>query len=183
MFMEQGAMAAHWLELHNNSYLAGIDATNDPFTMANDTPRWGYHGAQLAHFLAGGNDKMVQATQSGTFGTAIKTHASVHANGDIAVMMTNTNRNNDANVTLNITGGTRRLRGQALRVHAGQHRPGRRPDGRLDLREHGGDVGPRAGAALLVGRRRVPEAVALAGGLRAGAAALNFGCSPAPGSR
>ena len=105
LFMEQGAMAAHWLELHNNSYLAGIDATNDPFTMAQDTPRWGYHAAQLAHFLAGGGDKMVQAMQSGTFGTALKTHASVHANGDIAVMMTNTNRNNDANVTLNITGG------------------------------------------------------------------------------
>ena len=51
--MDQGALAAHWLELHNNSYLAGIDATNDPFTTANDTPRWGYHGAQIAHFLAG----------------------------------------------------------------------------------------------------------------------------------
>ena len=63
-------MAAHWLELHNNGYLAGIDATNDPFTMAQDTPRWGYHGAQIAHFLAGGGDKMVQAMQSGTFGTA-----------------------------------------------------------------------------------------------------------------
>ena len=36
-FMDQGAMAAHWLELHNNSYLAGVDATNDPFTMANDS--------------------------------------------------------------------------------------------------------------------------------------------------
>jgi hypothetical protein len=105
-FMDQGAMAAHWLELHNNSYLAGIDATNDPFTMANDSPRWGYHGAQIAHFLAKGGDHMVQATQSGTFGAALKTHASVHANGDIAVMMTNTNRNVDANVTLNITGGT-----------------------------------------------------------------------------
>ena len=105
IMMEQGAMAAHWLELHNNGYLAGIDATNDPFTMAQDTPRWGYHAAQIAHFLAGGGDKMVQAMQSGTFGAAIKTHASVHANGDIAVMITNTNRNNDANVTLNISGG------------------------------------------------------------------------------
>ena len=104
-FMDQGAMAAHWLELHNNSYLAGVDATNDPFTMANDSPRWGYHAAQLAHFLAKGGDHMVQAAQSGTFGTALKTHASVHANGDIAVLMTNTNKNVDANVTLNITGG------------------------------------------------------------------------------
>jgi hypothetical protein len=105
-FMEQGAMAAHWLELHNNSYLAGVDMTNDPFTMVNDSPRWGFHAALLAHFLAGGGDKMVQAAQSGTFGTALKTHASVHANGDIAVLMTNTNKNVDANVTLNITGGT-----------------------------------------------------------------------------
>ncbi len=105
-FMEQGAMAAHWLELHNNSYLAGIDATNDPFTTMNDSPRWGFHAALIAHFLAGGGDKMVQAQQSGTFGAALKTHASVHANGDIAVMMTNTNRNVDANVTLNLTGGT-----------------------------------------------------------------------------
>ena len=105
-FMEQGAMAAHWLELHNNSYLAGIDATNDPFTTMNDSPRWGFHAALIAHFLAGGGDKMVQAQQSGTFGAALKTHASVHANGDIAVMMTNTNRNVDANVTVNLTGGT-----------------------------------------------------------------------------
>ena len=106
-FMEQGAMAAHWLELHNNSYLAGIDATNDPFTTVNDSPRWGYHGAQIAHFLAGGNDRMVKATTSTTgFGTQIKSHASVHANGDIAIMMTNVNRNNDAAMTVNVTGGT-----------------------------------------------------------------------------
>ena len=106
-FMEQGALAAHWLELHNNSYLAGIDATNDPFTTVNDSPRWGYHGQQIAHFLAGGGDKMVKATTSTTgFGTQIKSHASVHANGDIAVMMTNTNRNNDAAMTVNISGGT-----------------------------------------------------------------------------
>ena len=106
-FMEQGAMAAHWLELHNNSYLAGVDATNDPFTMANDSPRWGYHAAQLAHFLASGGDKMVKATTSTTgFGTQLKSHASVHANGDVAVMITNTNRNNDAAVTVNIAGAT-----------------------------------------------------------------------------
>ena len=104
-FMDQGAMAAHWLELHNNSYLAGIDATNDPFTMVNDSPRWGYHGRAARALPREGGDQMVQAAQSGTFGAALKTHASVHANGDIAVMMTNTNRNYDANVTLNVTGG------------------------------------------------------------------------------
>jgi hypothetical protein len=106
-FMDQGAMAAHWLELHNNSYLAGVDATNDPFTTVNDTPRWGYHGAQIAHFLAGGGDRMVKATTSTTgFGTQLKSHASVHANGDIAVMITNTNKNNDAAVTVNVSGVT-----------------------------------------------------------------------------
>src|SRR4029079_8849178 len=77
-FMEQGALAAHWLELHNNSYLAGIDATNDPFTRSNDSPRCGYHAQQIAHCLAKGGDNMVQAAQSGTFGAALKTHASVH---------------------------------------------------------------------------------------------------------
>jgi len=104
-FMEQNALAVHWLELHNNSYLAGVDATNDPFTTMNDTWRWGYKAAVIAHLLAGGGDKIVTAAQSGTFGAALKTHASVHANGDIAVLMTNTNRNNPANVTLNVTGG------------------------------------------------------------------------------
>jgi len=104
-FLEQGVLAAHWLELHNNSYLAGVDATNDPFTTANDTPRWGYKGELMAHWLAMGGDKIVQAAQSGTFGAALKVHAAVHANDDVAVMMTNTNRNVDANVTLNIAGG------------------------------------------------------------------------------
>ncbi|HMF41835.1 MAG TPA: hypothetical protein VKQ32_14255, partial [Polyangia bacterium] len=104
-FLEQGVLAAHWLELHNNSYLAGVDATNDPFTTVNDTPRWGYKGELMAHWLAMGGDKIVQAAQSGTFGAALKVHAAVHANGDIAVMMTNTNRNIDANVTLNVAGG------------------------------------------------------------------------------
>jgi hypothetical protein len=52
-----------------------------------------------------GGDKIVQAAQSGTFGAALKVHASTHANGDVAVLMTNTNRNNDANVTVNIAGG------------------------------------------------------------------------------
>lgn len=106
-FMEQGALAAHWLELHNSSYLAGIDPTNDPFTTMNDSPRWGYHGAQIAHYLAGGGDKMVRATTATAgLGTQVKSHASVHANGDIAVMMTNTSRTTDAAITVNVAGGT-----------------------------------------------------------------------------
>jgi len=105
-FMEQGVIAAHWLELHNNSYLAGIDLTNDPFTTANDTPRWGYHGALMAHYLASGNDKMVQATVTGT---GIMGHASLHADGSVSVMITNSNASGDANVTVSISGGSTTL--------------------------------------------------------------------------
>jgi hypothetical protein len=104
-FMEQGTLAVHWLELHNRSFLAQIDWTNDPFTRYNDTRRWGYKGMHVAHLLAAGNDTMVQATVSGTFGTALKAHASRHADGAVGVMMTNTNRNFAANVTVNVTGG------------------------------------------------------------------------------
>ena len=103
-FMEQGALAVHWLELHNNSFLAQIDWLNDPFTRYNDTRRWGHKGMHIAHLLAAGNDTMVQATVSGTFGAALKAHASVHADGAISVMMTNTNKNVAANVTVNVTG-------------------------------------------------------------------------------
>jgi hypothetical protein len=60
---------------------------------------------QIAHLLAAGNDTIVQATVSGTFGSALKAHASVHADGAISVMMTNTNKNVAANVTVNVTGG------------------------------------------------------------------------------
>ena len=101
-FMEQGALAVHWLELHNNSYLAGIDLTTDPFTTEDDSPRWGYHGAQIAHFLAGGNDKVVQATSSST---SLKAHASLHVDGSVSVMVTNTSPTAAANVTVNVTGG------------------------------------------------------------------------------
>jgi hypothetical protein len=105
-FMEQGALALHWLELHNNSYLAGIDLTNDPFTTADDTPRWGYHGALMAHYLAAGNDKMVQATVTGT---GIKGHASLHTDGSVSVLITNTNVSTAANVTVSISGGSTTL--------------------------------------------------------------------------
>jgi hypothetical protein len=104
-FMEQGALAVHWLELHNNSYLAGIDLTNDPFTTANDSPRWGYHGQLMAHYLASGNDKMVQATVTGS---GIMGHGSLHADGSVSVLITNSN-NTDANVTVSISGGSTTL--------------------------------------------------------------------------
>ena len=83
-----------------------MDATNDPFTMANDSPRWGFHGAWIAHYLAAGNDKVVQATVSngGALQTLLKAHASLHANGSVSVMVTNTSPSTAANVTVNVTG-------------------------------------------------------------------------------
>jgi len=103
-FMEQGALAVNWLELHNRSFLAQIDWNNDPFTRYNDARRWGHKGMHIAHLLAAGNDTMVQATVAGTFGAQLKAHASLHADGAVGVMMTNTNKNFAANVTLNLTG-------------------------------------------------------------------------------
>jgi hypothetical protein len=107
-FMEQGALAVHWLELHNNSYLAGINLQSDPFTVMDDTPRWGYHGQYIAHQLASGNDKVVTATVSnaGSLMGLLKAHAAVHADGGISVMVTNTSPTDAANVTVNVTGGT-----------------------------------------------------------------------------
>jgi hypothetical protein len=103
-FMEQGALAVHWLELHNSSFLAQIDWNNDPFTRYNDARRWGHKGMHIASLFAAGNDTMLQATVSGTFGAQLKAHAAVRADGTVAVMMTNGNRNVAANVTLNLAG-------------------------------------------------------------------------------
>src|SRR4029078_11942052 len=102
--MEQGALAVNWLELHNASFLAQVDWNNDPFTRYNVARRWGHHGMHIAHLLASGNDTMVQATVSGTFGAQLKAHAYLHAAGSVGVMVTNSNRNNVAAVTVNLTG-------------------------------------------------------------------------------
>jgi hypothetical protein len=106
-FMEQGALSVHWLELHNNSYLA-TPSTTDPFTLAPDSPRWGYHGQEIAHFLAGGNDKIVQATltNAGALQTLLKVHAAQHVDNSVSVMVTNTSPSVAANVTVSVTGGT-----------------------------------------------------------------------------
>ncbi|MBC8133765.1 MAG: hypothetical protein H7X95_12345 [Deltaproteobacteria bacterium] len=97
-FMEQGALAVHWLELHSATYLGETD-----------TPAWGYHGQQMAHYLAEGGDTMVRATVSnaGTLMTSLQTHAAIHkVGGGVSVMLTNTSPTIDANVTVNLTGGT-----------------------------------------------------------------------------
>ncbi|MES1207195.1 MAG: hypothetical protein ABUS79_14760, partial [Pseudomonadota bacterium] len=59
-FMEQGALAVHWLELHNGSYLGG-----------DDTQAWGYHGALIAHHLAGVGDALIPATATGAGATGL----------------------------------------------------------------------------------------------------------------
>jgi len=108
-FMEQGALAVHWLELHNDSYLAG--PTMDSPTILPDTPRWGYHGAQMASYLAGAGDTMVQATVSnaGALMTSLQAHASRHADGSVSVMLTNTSPTVAANVTVNVSGASTML--------------------------------------------------------------------------
>jgi len=61
----------------------------------------------MAHYLAAGNDKMVTATVAPAgVQTTIKAHASVHSDGSIAVMITNIDPANAANVTVNVTGGS-----------------------------------------------------------------------------
>jgi hypothetical protein len=92
-FMEQGALAVHWLELHNASYLGG-----------DDTPSWGYHGAQMAHALAAVGDALIPATIAGAAATSLQPHASRHADGSISVMLTNSSPSVTAAVTINVTG-------------------------------------------------------------------------------
>jgi hypothetical protein len=108
-FMEQGALAVHWLELHNDSYLAG--PTTDNPAILPDTPSWGYHGAQMANYLASAGDTMVQATVSnaGALMTLLQAHASRHADGSVSVMLTNTSPTVAANVTVNVSGASTML--------------------------------------------------------------------------
>ena len=160
-FMEQGALAVHWLELHNRSFLAQIDWNGDPFTRYNDTRRWGHKGMNIAHFLAAGNDTMVQATVSGTFGAALKAHASLHADGARRrhddQHQPERRRERDRQPDRNRRGA--RLRGRPLRLHADQQRSGRRPRLRADLRGRRRNVRARRRPAAVDGRRRVPQEV------------------------
>ncbi|MEO8212974.1 MAG: hypothetical protein ABI560_07265, partial [Myxococcales bacterium] len=93
-FMEQGALALHWAQLHDNQYLM-----SDPPV---DTPGFGYHGQLIAHYLASGGDAMKPTTS--TVATLLS-HASLRADGGVAVMLTNTSGTAAANVTVNVTGG------------------------------------------------------------------------------
>jgi hypothetical protein len=98
-FMEQGALAVHWAQLHDPSYFG---------TGSSDVPAWGYHGALIAHHLASSGDsilpKPLVATSGGTPPTFLHAYASRHADGSLAVMLTNTGAK-PANLTLKVTGG------------------------------------------------------------------------------
>ena len=89
-FMEQGALAVHWAQLHDASYL-GID----PAVLGADALNsgYGFHGALVAHYLAGGGDTMLPkpvVSNAGALMPLLLTHASRHADGSASVMLTNT---------------------------------------------------------------------------------------------
>jgi hypothetical protein len=96
-FMEQGAINVDWLEIHNNSYLD-----------TGDVPTWGYHGQQMAGYLANAGDAMVQATVQTTAaafnGGLFQAHASQHADGSVAVMLVNTSPTTVAAATVTVAG-------------------------------------------------------------------------------
>ncbi len=97
-FMEQGALAVHWAQLHDNQYLMP-----DP---QEDTPGFGYHGQLIAHYLASGGDTMMPTTS--TVAT-LSSHAALRVDGGINVMLTNISPTAAANVTVNLAGGTSAL--------------------------------------------------------------------------
>jgi hypothetical protein len=90
-FMEQSALAVHWAQLHDASYLA-------PGEIAS----YGYHGALIAHYLASGGDAMVPAHAELP---TLLTHASKHVDGGVSVMLTNIDKNPLKNVKVTIDGG------------------------------------------------------------------------------
>ena len=103
--MEQGALAVHWAQLHDSAYL-GID----PMVLGADAAStgFGYHGALIAHALAGAGDTMLSrpvVTNATTLQTLLVTHASRHADGSVSIMLTNTSPTIAANVSVTITGG------------------------------------------------------------------------------
>ncbi|MDP9150825.1 MAG: hypothetical protein M3O36_12915, partial [Myxococcota bacterium] len=96
-FMEQGALNVDWLEIHNGSYLSPTDV-----------PAWGYHGQQMASFLANAGDAMATATVPSPpapfAGGLFQAHASKHADGSTAVMLVNTSPSAVAAATVSVAG-------------------------------------------------------------------------------
>jgi hypothetical protein len=96
-FMEQGALAVHWLEMHADGFLGASGV---------DTPSYAYHGTLMASLFAIAGDTIVQATTSntGALGTLLKAHGAKHADGSVAVMLVNTSPTLAAAVTVNVAG-------------------------------------------------------------------------------
>jgi alpha-L-arabinofuranosidase len=96
-FMEQGTIHADWLELHNESYLGETD-----------TASYGYHGQQIASYLANGGDTMVEANvvtpPPELADGLLQVHASKHADGSLAVMLVNTSPTAIAAATVKFAG-------------------------------------------------------------------------------
>jgi hypothetical protein len=92
-FMEQGALAVHWAQLHDNQYLLP--------TPTPDTPGFGYHGQLIAHYLGAGGDKALPAPTSSN--TSVLAHAARRADGSVGVMLTNISTTTAAAVTLTVT--------------------------------------------------------------------------------
>jgi hypothetical protein len=95
-FMEQGALAVHFQQLHPG-------ASGATYLDGSDNPSWGYHGQLIAHHLADVGDMLVQATSTAT---TVLPHAAVRADGGINVMLTNIDPSMAANVTVNLAPGT-----------------------------------------------------------------------------
>jgi alpha-L-arabinofuranosidase len=96
-FMEQNALAVHWLELHADSFLG---------TTGVDAPAWAYNGTLMASLLAVAGDTMATATVSnaGSLMTLLEAHAAKHADGGTAVMLVNNSPDTAATVTVNVSG-------------------------------------------------------------------------------
>jgi len=97
-FMEQGAVAVHWAQLHDRNYL---DAEKGQGV---DVPSFGYHGALIAHHLAAGGDEMVPVNSNNP---SLLAHASRHGSGDLALMLSNINPNRATEVRVNVAGAKR----------------------------------------------------------------------------
>jgi hypothetical protein len=92
-FMEQGALAAHWAQLHDDQYLLP--------TPAPDTPGFGYNGQLIAHYLGAGGDSVLPVPTSSN--PNVLAHATRRADGSMGVMLTNISTSAAAAVTLTVT--------------------------------------------------------------------------------
>jgi hypothetical protein len=92
-FMEEGALAVHWAQLHDNQYLL-------PTPMP-DTPGFGYQGQLIAHYLGAGGDQALPEPSSSS--PSVLAHATRRPDGSIGVMLTNIDTTATAAVTLAVT--------------------------------------------------------------------------------